>query len=81
MGKNFWLIFAAILVAGPLFQPYDDTDPPSATPYWGRSGLGLYTDHKTGCQYVKAGMFGGTTPRLDDSGKPVCRPSTTKDTK
>ena len=72
MGKNFWITFAAILVLVPLFQPFDDTDPPSAGPYFGRSGLGVYTDNRTGCQYVKAGFFGGTTPRLDENGKPLC---------
>lgn len=73
MGRNFWLIFAAILALSPLLTPYDDTDPVTATPYWGRSGLALYTDNKTGCQYVKAGYFGGITPRLDEQGRPICR--------
>lgn len=73
MARNFWLTAAAILVLASAFQPFDDTDPPSASWYWGRSGLGLYTDHRTGCQYVKAGYFGGTTPRLDENGKPMCR--------
>jgi hypothetical protein len=79
MSRNFWLTLAAILVLLPMFQPYDDTDDPYIGPmtrtlgYGGRSGLGLYTDHKTGCQYVKAGFFGGTTPRLDENGKQICR--------
>lgn len=30
-----------------------------------RSGLKLYTDQLTGCQYISAGLFGGLTPRVD----------------
>ena len=42
----------------------DSTDGPKR-----RSGLRLYTDHATGVQYVKGGIFGGITPRIDQSGK------------
>lgn len=45
--------------------PKDSTD--SAV---SRSGLRLYTDQKTGCQYVAAG--GGLTPRLRPNGTPMC---------
>jgi len=38
-----------------------------------RSGLLLYTDHLTGCQYLKGGILGGITPRLDRSGKQICK--------
>lgn len=31
--------------------PKDDTDPPD-----GRSGLVIYTDHLTGCQYLSTGI-------------------------
>lgn len=44
----------------------DDTDSKKE-----RSGLVLYTDFGTGCQYVGT-LFGGITPRLDKDGKPVC---------
>lgn len=56
-----------------MLLPHDDTDP--SREWWGRprSGLALYTDAKTGCQYVKAGLFGGITPRLDEQGRPICR--------
>lgn len=47
--------------------PYDDTDPPGA-----RSGLRLYTDAKTGCQYIGSGFLGAPTPRLDVQGKHIC---------
>ena len=45
----------------------DDTDPPGA-----RSGLTLYTDHETGCQYLSEGS--GLTPRLGPDGKQICTP-------
>lgn len=44
--------------------PTDSTD----ISRWNRSGLGVYTDNATGVQYVKAGMFGGITPRLNSDG-------------
>jgi len=28
----------------------------------------LYVDYQTGIQYVKGGIFGGITPRLDKDG-------------
>ncbi len=63
---------ALILLA--VLRPYDDTDP-VVREWWGRSrsGLALYTDSLTGCQYVKAGLFGGITPRIDERGRPICR--------
>ncbi|ELK2377702.1 hypothetical protein RU030_002465 [Salmonella enterica] len=42
----------------------DDTDGKT------RSGLNLYTDHKTGCQYLGNGS--GLTPRMDAQGYQVC---------
>lgn len=33
-----------------------------------RSDLNLYTDHATGLQYVKGGLFGGLQPRLNADG-------------
>jgi hypothetical protein len=43
----------------------DDTDGPNE-----RSGLVLYTDHKTGVQYVGT-VFGALHVRVDRDGKPV----------
>ena len=65
-----WLgwVISAVWLAGILlwrFWPYDDTDPPS-----GRSGLLVYTDAKTGCQYLRA-SGGGITPRMQGDGKQV----------
>ena len=49
---------------------YDDTDDKRPGKMFGsRSGLILYTDCRTGVQYVKGGLFGNTTPRLDRDGK------------
>lgn len=44
----------------------DDTDPAG-----GRSGMVLYTDDKTGCQYL-SNRFGGMTPRLNRDGEQIC---------
>lgn len=46
----------------------DSTDPPAPGK---RSGLILYTDHATGVQYLKGGIFGGLSPRLNTDGTPV----------
>lgn len=64
-----WLAFVAVVGTFLLdyFIPYNDTDPPGA-----RSGFKLYTDHLTGCQYLRAGLLGGTTPRLDRNGRQIC---------
>jgi len=53
---------------------YDDTDDKRPGEMFGkRSGLTLYTDHLTGVQYVKAGLFGVIHPRLDKDGKPILK--------
>ena len=73
---KFWIIIAILVLisfAGNYFRwAYDDTDDyrPGKT-FGKRSGLSLYTDHATGVQYVKAGLFGDITPRLDKDGKPI----------
>lgn len=38
--------------------------------YWD-SGLGLYTDNLTGCQYLSSPR-GGLVPRLDKDGTQIC---------
>lgn len=50
-------------------KEWDTTDNPMTKE---RSGLNLYTDYLTGCQYLKAGYFGGMTPRLDQNRQPIC---------
>lgn len=47
----------------------DDTDDKKSRK---RSGLSLYTDYGTGCQYVKVGLFGKLQPRRDRYGVHVC---------
>jgi hypothetical protein len=63
-----FLSLGALLMFGPVGR--DDTDPPS-----GRSGMGLYTDSLTGCQYLSH-AFSGLTPRMDSAGHQVCRKTT-----
>ena len=36
-----------------------------------RSGMTLFVDARTGCQYLSAGR--GLTPRLDETGKQICK--------
>lgn len=64
----FLLLFVGYLLIADCGRAHDDsTDSPTE-----RSGLRLYTDHGTGCQYVAAGYFGELTPRLGPDGKPIC---------
>ena len=44
----------------------DDTDADA----WNRSGMKIYTDHKTGVQYLGT-VRGGLTVRVDKDGKPL----------
>ena len=41
----------------------------------GRSGLVVFTDSQTGCQYV-GWKFHALTPRLDNNGKQICAKGT-----
>lgn len=79
---GFWIAVAAIAAlltgCGKIEAPYndhgggpvqkDDTDPPN-----GRSGLTLYTDNLTGCQYLAIHYNSGLTPRMGKDGKQVCQ--------
>ena len=51
------------------FNSFDDTDNIKGKQV---SKLNLYIDYGTGCHYLKSGIFGGLTPRLDKEGKHVC---------
>ena len=53
---------AVWLLSSSMQSSRDDTDPPD-----GRSGMRLYTDSLTGCQYL-ATPYGSLTPRLNASG-------------
>jgi hypothetical protein len=68
-----WNLVACVALAGYAWQAVglpvlgtDSTDGPNQ-----RSGLGLYVDHGTGCQYLSR-QFSGVTPRLSADGKPMC---------
>lgn len=50
----------------PLYE-LDDTDAPGE-----RSGLVLYTDAGTGCQYLRAGGGDSLIPRVDKNGIHMC---------
>lgn len=60
-------VVLAVMLTAARFAPYDSTDDITNSK---RSGLSIYTDHATGVQYVKAGIFGGTVVRVDINGKP-----------
>ena len=70
----FSIIFSGVIVFLLAFfiasmsteREYDSTDNGKE-----RSGLSLYTDHMTGCQYLEAGRMGGITPRLNGYGEHV----------
>ena len=61
--KRFnWLMVVGLVVIGIIAArsiPHDTTDPED-----GRSGLSLYTDALTGCQYLRVGFFGTLVPRM-----------------
>ena len=64
------LVLLVVALLYSLFSPRDDTDPPD----WGRSGMSLHTDNKTGCQYLSRPL-GGIAPRLDGAGRHMgCKP-------
>lgn len=65
MGVGICLVCVGLITVLNWFVPRDSTDGPER-----RSGMALYTDAGTGCQYV--GASGGLTPRLDFEGKPMC---------
>lgn len=67
MDINIWWILVALIALEIVFNRPDDSD----KSFFKRSGMSVYTDYKTGLQYVKGGFFGGTTPRLDENGKQV----------
>ena len=60
----FTVCFLSICFLLDLARSTDSTDKSR----WTRSGMSLYTDYGTGLQYLKAGMFGGITPRIDKDG-------------
>lgn len=67
---NLWIqlviLFLVTLSAAKCVATKDSTDPEN-----GVSGMSLYTDALTDCQYLST-PFGSLTPRLDRSGKQIC---------
>jgi hypothetical protein len=74
MMDNFWremvcaIIFGAIIGKAIANWDRDDTDVPKGEGR--RSGLSLFKDAGTGCEYV--GIFGALIPRVDASGNHIC---------
>lgn len=63
------LFLLAVVVAG--CSERDDSDPKE-----GRSGLHIYKDALTGCEYLSPGV--GMVPRMGTDGKQICRKGETK---
>jgi len=63
-----FLILALLANYALLLMPYDNTDDVLNET---RSGMSLYTDNLTGCQYLKAGFFGGIVPRVNGNGRHI----------
>lgn len=68
--KQVLWTFAAIILVVTLYGVFVGADKNSTDRKDERSGMELYTDALTGCQYLSAG--GGLTPRIDSDGEPVC---------
>lgn len=61
------ILVMLVVIAWPSSQSTDSTDPPG-----GRSGLTLYVDQQTGCEYLS--HRSGLTPRVDGRGRHLgCR--------
>lgn len=63
--NGIWLVIAVIVLVTWGHASRDDSDGKK------RSGLIVYTDALTGCQYLGT-VVGAITPRLDKDGKIVC---------
>ena len=64
----FFIFLFFVFVIESMPRLYDDTDNAQEGE---RSGLKVYTDNLTGCQYLKAGLFGGMTPRRNKANEHV----------
>lgn len=67
LGVAIGLMLNRLIVRPGTYFRSDDTDPPKR---WSVSGLFVYTDHRTGLQYLSSGM-GGLTPQLDEHGNHI----------
>lgn len=66
IGIMFIVIVTGNIIISLVNNDHDNSDPPH-----GRSGMNIYTDHLTGCQYLEV-PFSGVTPRLGTDGKQIC---------
>ena len=57
-------ILLVVLVTASSSRTYNSTDNKQTKE---RSGIKIYTDNLTGCQYLRFGIFGGTLPRVKDN--------------
>lgn len=74
-GMILWTLLI-VVIAWDFTRPLDSTDDVENRT---RSGMKLYTDYGTGCQYVRASLFGPAVPRIDRDGEPVCVDVTKKE--
>ena len=80
MNKHFIARVLAVLLllmmaytAGVYLKPVEAGGNAFSMNGWYLGGkIGLFTDNRTGCQYIYSGSQGGTTPRLNMGGKPMC---------
>jgi hypothetical protein len=56
-----------LMLAGCTQMERDNSDGPKE-----RSGLTIYTDALTGCQYLGVAVRGGLTPRMYLNGEQIC---------
>lgn len=54
-------------------EGYDDSDKVGNGEVT-RSGLVIYTDHLTGCQYLSTAFKRELTPRMDENHNQICKP-------
>lgn len=66
--KSLICFFALSGLAG-CVRTFDNTDNPTTG---ASSGLVVYVDNQTGCQYLRVGGFDGIFPRLGSDGRPMC---------
>lgn len=63
------VLYFGIAAYGHFYTPYDDTDNEA---YNLRSGMKLYTDYGTGCQYLSTPFSNNLIPRMDSNHNHVC---------
>jgi PBP1b-binding outer membrane lipoprotein LpoB len=76
MAKNWFLIAYSVLVGSALLAGCmaddDDTAVSQKDANGQKTGLVIFTDAATGCQYVRTLRRDGITPRMGKDGKQIC---------